>query len=172
MNKIIILGYMGSGKSTIAQKLALSLNLPFIDLDQYIEQNENVSIKKLFENNKEIQFRKLEHQHLKELLANNDSFVLSLGGGTPCYANNHLLLQGENIMSVYLKASIETLKNRLKVEKDSRPLLANQPDDKLSEFIAKHLFERSYFYTHAKHTITVDRKSVETIVAQIAALHR
>ena len=172
MNKIIILGYMGSGKSTIAQKLALSLNLPFIDLDQYIEQNENVSIKKLFENNKEIQFRKLEHQHLKELLANNDSFVLSLGGGTPCYANNHLLLQGENIMSVYLKASIETLTNRLKVEKDSRPLLANQPDDELSEFIAKHLFERSYFYTHAKHTITVDGKSVETIVAEIAALNR
>ena len=172
MNKIIILGYMGSGKSTIAQKLALSLNLPFIDLDQYIEQNENVSIKKLFESNKEIKFRKLEHQYLKDLLANNDSFVLSLGGGTPCYANNHLLLQGGTIMSVYLKASIETLTNRLKVEKDSRPLLASQPDDELSEFIAKHLFERSYFYTHATHTITVDGKSVDTIVTEIAALHR
>ena len=172
MNKIILLGYMGSGKSTIAQKLALSLNLPFIDLDQYIEQNENVSIKKLFESNKEIKFRKLEHQYLKELLANNDSFVLSLGGGTPCYANNHLLLQGDNITSVYLKASIETLTNRLKHEKDSRPLLANQPDDELSEFIAKHLFERSYFYTHAKHTIKVDGKSVETIVTEIAALNR
>ena len=172
MNKIILLGYMGSGKSTIAQKLALSLNLTFIDLDQYIEQTENVSIKKLFESNKEIQFRKLEHQYLKELLANNDSFVLSLGGGTPCYANNHLLLQGENIASIYLKASIATLSERLKHEKESRPLLANQPDEELEEFIAKHLFERSYFYTHAKHTIKVDGKSVDTIVAEIEALNR
>lgn len=172
MNKIILLGYMGSGKSTIAQKLALSLNLTFIDLDQYIEQTENVSIKKLFESNKEIQFRKLEHHYLKELLANNDSFVLSLGGGTPCYANNHLLLQGESIASIYLKASIATLTERLKHEKESRPLLANQPDEELEEFIAKHLFERSYFYTHAKHTINVDGKSVDTIVAEIGALNR
>ena len=172
MNKICLLGYMGSGKSTIAEKLALSLNLSFIDLDQYIEQKENVTIKKLFESNKEIQFRKLEHHYLKELLANNDSFVVSLGGGTPCYANNHLMLQGENIMSIYLKASIATLTDRLKHQKDSRPLLANQAEDELSEFIAKHLFERSYFYTHATHTINVDGKSIDTIVNEIAALNR
>ena len=172
MNKIILLGYMGSGKSTIAEKLALSLNLPFIDLDQYIEQKQNITIKNLFESNREIQFRKLEHQYLKELLTNNDSFVLSLGGGTPCYANNHLMLQGDNIMSIYLKASIATLTDRLKHQKDSRPLLANQPDEELSEFIAKHLFERSYFYTHAKHTIAIDGKSVQTIANEIIALNR
>ena len=171
MNKIILLGYMGSGKSTIAHKLALSLNLPAIDLDQYIEQTENISIKKLFESNKEIKFRKLEHHYLKELIQNGESFVLSLGGGTPCYANNHLMLQGNNITSVYLKASIATLTERLKHQKESRPLLANQPDDELSEFIAKHLFERSYFYTHATHTINVDEKSVETIVKEVNALN-
>ena len=172
MNKIILLGYMGSGKSTIAQKLAKLLNLNFIDLDQYIEEKENISIKKLFEANKEIQFRKLEHHYLKELINNSDSFVLSLGGGTPCYANNHLLLQQDDSMSVYLKASIKTLTERLKDEKHSRPLLASQSDDELPEFIAKHLFERSYFYTHAKHTVKVDEKSLETIVNEIAALYR
>ncbi len=172
MNKIILLGYMGSGKSTIAQKLAHLLHLPFIDLDQYIEQNEKVSIKKLFETNKELQFRKLEHQYLKELIANSDSFVLSLGGGTPCYANNHLMLQGNNITSIYLKASIATLTERLKHEKETRPLLANQPDAELAEFIAKHIFERSYFYTHATHTVNVDEKSVDTIANEIAALNR
>ena len=171
MNKIILLGYMGSGKSTIAQKLALSVRLAFIDLDQYIEQIEKITIKTLFESNKEIQFRKLEHQYLKELIANSDSFVLSLGGGTPCYANNHLMLQGNGIASIYLKASIETLTERLKLEKDSRPLLANQSDAELSEFIAKHLFERSYFYTHASQTINVDGKSVDNIVAEITALN-
>ena len=168
MNKIILLGYMGSGKSTIARKLAQILNLNFIDLDQYIEENENISIKKLFEDNKEIKFRKLEHHYLKELTSNSDSFVLSLGGGTPCYANNHLMLQANNITSYYLRASIATLTARLKVEKDSRPILANQPDEEISEFIAKHLFERSYFYTHAQHTIIVDGKSIDAIVAEIA----
>ena len=172
MNKIILLGYMASGKTTIAQKLAHQIKLPCIDLDQYIEEKENVSIKKLFEANKEIQFRKLEHHYLKDLIANQDSFVLSLGGGTPCYANNHLLLQDTNVTSVYLKASIATLTERLQMQKDSRPLIADQADENLSEFIAKHLFERSYFYTHAAHTITVDGKSVEAIVDEIAALHR
>ena len=172
MNKIILLGYMGCGKTTIGQKLAVSLNRQFIDLDQYIEQNEKLSIKKLFESNKEIQFRKLEHHYLKELISNPDSFVLSLGGGTPCYANNHLMLQADHITSVYLKASIATLTKRLEDQKDSRPLLANQPDDELAEFIAKHIFERSYFYTHATHTLNIDGKSIETIVQEITDLNR
>lgn len=172
MNKIILLGYMGCGKTTIGQKLAVSLNRQFIDLDQYIEQNEKLSIKKLFESNKEIQFRKLEHHYLKELISNPDSFVLSLGGGTPCYANNHLMLQADHITSVYLKASIATLTKRLEDQKDSRPLLANQPDDELAEFIAKHIFERSYFYSHATHTVNIDGKSIETIVREITDLNR
>ncbi|MGV8994768.1 MAG: shikimate kinase [Flavobacterium sp.] len=172
MNKIILLGYMGCGKTTIGQKLAVSLNRQFIDLDQYIEQNEKLSIKKLFESNKEIQFRKLEHHYLKELISNPDSFVLSLGGGTPCYANNHLMLQADHITSVYLKASIATLTKRLEDQKDSRPLLANQPDDELAEFIAKHIFERSYFYSHATHTVNIDGKSIETIVQEITDLNR
>lgn len=172
MNKIILLGYMGCGKTTIGQKLAVSLNRQFIDLDQYIEQNEKLSIKKLFESNKEIQFRKLEHHYLKELISNPDSFVLSLGGGTPCYANNHLMLQADHITSVYLKASIATLTKRLEDQKDSRPLLANQPDDELAEFIAKHIFERSYFYTQATHTLNIDGKSIETIVQEITDLNR
>ena len=172
MNKIILLGYMGCGKTTIGQKLAVALNRQFIDLDQYIEQNEKLSIKKLFESNKEIQFRKLEHHYLKELISNPDSFVLSLGGGTPCYANNHLMLQADHITSVYLKASIATLTKRLEDQKDSRPLLANQPDDELAEFIAKHIFERSYFYTHATHTLNIDGKSIETIVQEITDLNR
>ena len=172
MNKIILLGYMGCGKTTIGQKLAVSLNRQFIDLDQYIEQNEKLSIKKLFESNKEIQFRKLEHHYLKELISNPDSFVLSLGGGTPCYANNHLMLQADHITSVYLKASIATLTKRLEDQKDSRPLLANQPDDEMAEFIAKHIFERSYFYSHATHTVNIDGKSIETIVQEITDLNR
>lgn len=170
MKKIILIGYMGSGKSTIAKKLGEALHLQFIDLDDYIEKNENLSIKKLFEDHKEIKFRKLEHHYLKELVSNSESFVLSLGGGTPCYSNNHLLLQENDSTSVYLKASIATLTARLKEAKDSRPIIANQADDELSEFIAKHLFERSYFYTQAKHTVTVDGKSVEVIVNELEAL--
>ena len=80
------------------------------------------------------------------------------------------MLQENDSTSVYLKASIATLTARLKEAKDSRPIIANQADDELSEFIAKHLFERSYFYTQAKHTVTVDGKSVEVIVNELEAL--
>ena len=76
MKKIILIGYMGSGKSTIAKKLGEALHLQFIDLDDYIEKNENLSIKKLFEDHKEIKFRKLEHHYLKELVSNSECFVL------------------------------------------------------------------------------------------------
>ena len=105
---------MGSGKSTIAVFLAQKLQIPFKDLDQIIENETQMTIKTIFESKGEIYFRKLEHTILKQLMTLNESFVLSLGGGTPCYANNHEFLKGEGIVSFYLKVAIETLANRLR----------------------------------------------------------
>lgn len=161
---------MGSGKSTIAFFLAQKLQIPFKDLDQIIENETQMTIKTIFESKGEIYFRKLEHTILKQLMASNESFVLSLGGGTPCYANNHEFLKGEGIVSFYLKVAIEALANRLSHEKDVRPILANHDAQGLKDFIAQHLFERSYYYQQATHTIDANDKSAEEIVAEIESI--
>lgn len=158
---------MGVGKTTIGQELAKFLNIPHFDLDQIIEEKLQTSISSLFKDKGEIYFRKQEHLVLKQLLESNDPFVLSLGGGTPCYANNHLLMQQDGVESFYLKATIDTLVKRLQNDKAHRPILHQDMDDTLEIFIAKHLFDRSYFYHQAKHIIPVDHKTIPSIVEEI-----
>ncbi|TRX39282.1 shikimate kinase [Flavobacterium restrictum] len=170
MKKIILLGYMGCGKSTIATNLSKKVQIPFVDLDKYIEEKTNLDIKTIFEKHGEIYFRKLEHELFLELLQSPEAFIIGLGGGTPCYANNHELLLGENRVSIYLKASIETLFERLAHHKSKRPLIAAKSDGELKEFIAKHLFDRSYYYNQAQYKVVVDGKSIQETVADIVAV--
>lgn len=167
MRKIILLGYMGCGKSTIAQKLSKIIRIPYLDLDKCIEERTNLSINQIFEQKGEIFFRKIEHEIFNELINLPDSLIIGLGGGTPCYANNHELLNGQNILSIYLKASIETLFNRLIINKINRPLIASFNDLELKEFIAKHLFDRSYYYNKATEKVVIDNKSVDETVLDV-----
>ncbi|WP_339654597.1 shikimate kinase [Flavobacterium frigidarium] len=165
MKKIVLLGYMGCGKSTIAKSLSQKKQIPFVDLDEYIEKKANLSVKDIFEQLGEIKFRRMEHEAFVELLQSEESVIIGLGGGTPCYANNHLLLAADNVVSIYLKASINTLLNRLSPNKSKRPLIAHMDDEQMKEFIAMHLFERSYFYNQAQHVVTVDEKTItETVI--------
>lgn len=170
MKKIILLGYMGCGKSTIANRLSKITDIPFVDLDKSIEERTNLSINEIFEQHGEIYFRKLEREVLIDLLNAPDHLIIGLGGGTPCYANNHELLKGENIVSIYLKASIDTLFERLVSNKSKRPLIANKTDDEMKEFIAKHLFDRSYYYNQAQHKLVIDGKTKDETTQDILAL--
>jgi shikimate kinase len=167
MKKIVLLGYMASGKSEIGKLVSKKMNLPFFDLDYLIENELSKSINQIFEDKGEIFFRKKEHEVFVAKIKTNESYVLSLGGGTPCYANNHELLKNDGITSIYLKASIATLAERLKRNTTKRPLLQNLSESELSDYIAKHLFDRSFYYNQAKFTITVDGKSPLEIVAEI-----
>ena len=116
--KIILLGYMGSGKTTIGIQLARKLFLNFTDLDDFIEEKEQQSIKEIFKQKGEIYFRKIEHKYLKQFINENESYVLSLGGGTPCYAGNlDLILKNKKSLSFYLRGSIPTLFKRLSENK-------------------------------------------------------
>jgi len=166
---IVLLGYMASGKSTIGKILAKKLNYTFIDLDDYIEEKENLTVPEIFKQKGEIYFRKLETNYLKELLSLSNNVVLSLGGGTPCYSNNmDSILQTENVTSIYLKASIENLVNKLENEKAKRPLVAHlKTKEDVTEFIGKHLFERSYFYNQAELVLTTDMKKKKDIIEEI-----
>ena len=167
MKKIILLGYMGCGKSTIANRLSKSTSIPYVDLDKRIEERANLSVSDIFEKLGEIYFRKLEREILIELLNTSDDLIIGLGGGTPCYSNNHELLQGENIISVYLKASVETLFDRLVLNKSKRPLIANKSDGEMKEFIAKHLFDRSFYYNQALHKLVIDGKTKDETTQDI-----
>jgi shikimate kinase len=169
--KIILLGYMGSGKTSVGKKLAKKVFASFYDLDHYIERKEGKTIADIFEKKGEIYFRKIEHQYLQEFLHEKEDYILSLGGGTPCYAGNmELILAQEGVTSIYLQANVPTLKERLSKNKKKRPLVASLDDEKLAEFIAKHLFERRNFYEQAHETIDVNGKDIETIVAEIRIL--
>ena len=170
MKKIILLGYMGCGKSTIAKLLAENVSLPYLDLDEIIEKRENAAVKNIFSEKGEIYFRKLEHDIFSDLMKNQDDFILSLGGGTPCYANNHELLKGENVFSIYLNASIPTLYNRLINEKENRPLIADKSEGELKEYIAKNLFDRSYYYNQAQFKVVIDGNSAKEITNEIELL--
>jgi len=166
--KVVLLGYMGCGKTTIGRKLSNSLYLDFTDLDQYIEKREGKMISEIFHEKGEIYFRKIESNYLKEFINKHDSFVLSLGGGTPCYGNNMIeIMNHKDVISFYLQASIQTLYQRVSYNPSKRPLLSSLSGNELTEYIAKHLFERSPFYEQATYKIVTNSKDWNTIVTEI-----
>ena len=161
---------MGSGKSTIAKLLAKETQNQAYDLDVIIENEQKNTIKEIFKDKGEVYFRKLESDTLNSFLNQQDHFILSLGGGTPCYGNNMQMINQPNTQVFYLNASVNELFNRLVSEKANRPLIASLTDQELKEFIAKHLFERNVFYQQAQHIIYVDGKSPEVIASEIKTL--
>lgn len=161
---------MGVGKTSLAKKIANKVGISCYDLDEIIEKSENSSIESIFKNKGEVYFRRIEHQLFKDFIEKEDNFILSLGGGTPCYANNHVFLQNEDVISIYLKASISTLTEKLKNKREKRPLVKNLSIDELQEYIAKHLFDRSFYYQQSKITVVVDGKSKKELVKEILKL--
>ena len=166
---VVLVGYMASGKSHLGKVLAKRLNYSFIDLDDFIEYHEKSTIKDLFKTNGEIYFRKQESLYLDDILNSQEDIVLALGGGTPCYGNNmDRILNSPSTKSIYLKASNNTLINRLEGEKDKRPLISHiKEKDELIEFIAKHLFERSPYYNLTQFKISTDGKNIEEIIQEL-----
>ncbi|GAA4819462.1 shikimate kinase [Litoribaculum gwangyangense] len=166
---LVLIGYMASGKSTLGIILAEKLNYDFIDLDDYIEEKEGLTVADIFKIRGEIYFRKQETFYLEQVLQTEKNIILSLGGGTPCFGNNmQLILNAENSKSVYLKASIPQLVKKLFKKKSKRPLIAHiETKEALTEFIGKHLFERVQFYNQAEIQINTDHKSKNKIVKEI-----
>ncbi len=154
--KIVLVGYMGSGKTTVGKELSKYLGFRFLDLDAYIEEKTGMKIAAIFKEKGELFFRKLEHQYLSEVLEKNSDIILSTGGGTPCYSGNMEVISGLTKNVFYLRVSIPELVKRLSKEKAHRPLIAHIEEADLPEFFGKHLFERSPFYSLAAHTIPSD----------------
>ena len=149
--KIFLVGMMGSGKSFCAKKLAKKLKVPVYDLDNIIEITEDMTIAEIFEEEGEDFFRKLEAQVLR-WFGEKKTFVLATGGGTPCFHKN-IEWMNNNGITIWLNEPINTLVERLKTEKEHRPLIKDLSDEELSTFLTNKLAERTPFYSQAKHTI-------------------
>ncbi len=166
---IVLIGYMASGKTSIGKKLAKKLNYSFLDLDDYIEEKEHLSVTDVFKNKGEIYFRKQEALYLNQLLKSEKNTVLSVGGGTPCYSGNmDVILAAEGVKSIYLKASLATLANKLLRKKAKRPLIAHiETIEEMTEFVGKHLFERVQFYNQAEIKVSIDDITKDEVVEDI-----
>ncbi|WP_339876944.1 shikimate kinase [Olleya marilimosa] len=161
---LIFIGYMASGKSTIGQQLAEKMGFKFIDLDNYIEVCEKMSVSDIFKTKGEIHFRKLEQSYLKKITANADKTIIALGGGTPCFYNTmEWLNELDNFKTIYLRTNLDILTDRLFLNK-TRPLISHlETKEALKDFIAKHLFERSFFYNQASIVVESTTSEEETI---------
>ncbi len=160
---------MGSGKSVIGAALAKALNYKYIDLDAYLEEQEDRSIAQLFKEKGELYFRKKEAATVSHLLQKKGNQVIALGGGTPCYGTvMEDILNTPNARTIYLKASVNTLTDRLFPEREHRPLIAHlETQEVLEEFIRKHLFERGFYYNRASVVVSVDDRATNAIVEEI-----
>jgi len=159
---------MGAGKSTVGKKLAVPLGLDYYDLDTELEKESGYTITETIFNKGELFFRQAEKRKLDELLA-RENFVLSSGGGTPCYYDNIDRINQLSI-SVYLKYSVASLYDRLEGKQAERPLIAHLHGPPLKEFIGKHLFERNEYYSKAIFTIDANGKEEKQILDEILKL--
>ena len=142
--KLFLIGFMGSGKSTLGKLLSEKLNISHFDLDIFIEKEEKESIVDIFRKNGEMYFRNLEKKYLKKLIA-KENFIISTGGGTPIH-NKMMELMLQNGTVIYLKCSESILFDRLKENKNKRPLLSNLSQNNLQNFITKTLTKREEIY--------------------------
>ncbi|MBQ8066440.1 MAG: shikimate kinase [Prevotella sp.] len=172
MRRVILIGYMGSGKTTVGKALSKETGMMFYDLDWYIESRMRKTVSQLFTERGEEGFRKLEYNMLHEV-AEFEDVIISCGGGTPCFFDNmdYLNQQGE---VVYLKATPEVLYKHLLMAKVERPLLKDKTPDELIVYITEHLKEREPFYQKAHHTLDVslldEYDKIKTSVAQLRDL--
>lgn len=151
MAKIFLIGFMGSGKSTVGRQLAAQLQYHFIDLDTLIEQQEKATIAQLFASKGESYFREQEASHLRSVVK-HERVVVATGGGCPCYHDN-MDWMNQHGVTVYLEASVKLLTDRLKKEKDNRPLLQGKSPEALADFIQQKLSERIAYYQAAQISI-------------------
>ena len=163
MSRIFLIGYMGSGKTTIGKLLAKRLGYSFVDMDSRIEEKQFKSISAIFEELGEEQFRLLEQRTLHEV-AEFENIIIATGGGAPCFFDNMMYMNAQG-KTVYIKLSPHQLAIRLESSKaNKRPLLDNRKGQELYQFIADGLAKREPFYNQA--SLIVEGKD-EEIIAQI-----
>lgn len=154
MTRIILIGFMGAGKTTLGRALSKDLGLQFIDLDAYIEMRYHKTVSQLFDEFKEEGFRKIEQRMLHEVSEIED-VIIAAGGGTPCFFDN-MDYMNEKADTVYLKATPKVLLERLSIAKSKRPLLKDLTEKEMEQYIEEQLLRREPYYSRAKKVFISD----------------
>ena len=166
MKSIVLMGFMGAGKTTIGKKLAKALECEFIDTDEWIEKEKGRKISDIFAEDGEAVFRDMETDLLKRLQGSEEKFVLSIGGGMPVREENRALLRNLGIV-IYLKTSKEEIIRRVSGNKN-RPLL--QGGD-LEEKVTNLMNAREQIYVETAHVeVITDRKNPSEVVENIMSI--
>jgi shikimate kinase len=164
--RIYLIGYMGSGKSTLGRRLAEHLNMQFVDMDHYIEMRNHKTIPQIFAEEGETEFRIKERKALEELSEFSD-IVIATGGGAPCFFDNIDLMNNSG-KTIYLNIDPVILADRLMKSKTERPLIKGKSKEELITFIDDTLNKRNHFYKQAKFHITqpnIDLSVIEEMIS-------
>ena len=165
MKRIFLIGYMGSGKTTVGKLLAMKLGYSFVDMDAHIEEQQFKSVSKIFAERGEDEFRLLEQKCLHEV-AQFDDVIISTGGGAPCFFGNMEYMNAYGT-TFYLRFTADELADRLATQAAKRPLIASKTGDELRQFIAEGLEKREPFYTQANYSV---EGNINSVVKQIIEL--
>jgi len=165
MMRIFLIGFMGSGKTTIGKILAQRLDWSFVDMDVFIEKKYFKTIAQLFDEKGENGFREIEHQALLEV-AEFEHTVISTGGGTPFFFNNMEIMTTKGLC-IYLQLSVDELAIRLQSAKIERPLIREKTAEELYDYIVKTLHKREPFYKKASLSIDCNTKSIHELIKLI-----
>jgi shikimate kinase len=154
---------MGSGKTHWGRLLSAKLQLPLRDLDTIIVEREKMPVSDIFTLYGEEYFRNREKEILESITQEEDSFILSCGGGTPCFFNNIEFMKKSGKV-IWLNTSIEVLKERLLKERTSRPLIREVPDVDLRRYIVRKLSERRMYYEQADVMVNEESVTLEELI--------
>jgi shikimate kinase len=164
--RIFLIGFMGSGKTHWGTRIAEKLQIPFYDLDAVIVNSEGMSISEIFANKGEEYFRYMEKQTLEDLVTREENFVLSAGGGTPCFFNNIEFMKRSGKV-LWLNTSLDALNQRLLKEKVSRPLLRTISEAGLRAYIIRKLSERKIYYEQADLMVHEETTDLEPLISML-----
>ncbi len=156
---------MGAGKSYWGKQLADHWQLPYYDLDEVIVEAEEMAISDIFATKGEDYFREKESLLLREL-SRQDNFLISCGGGTPCFQDN-MDFMNEHGITIWINPSLEAMVERLQRKKHKRPLIQDLDDEDLLDFVEKKMAERRPFYEQSRHIISSDNISLDTFTKNI-----
>lgn len=163
MSNVILIGYMGCGKSTVGKRLSYRLKMPYVDTDKLIENKEGMTISDIFAGKGEAAFRDMETECIKSIFEYKQDYVIAVGGGLPMREENRVLLKKLGTV-VYLRAKADTIYERLK-DDTTRPLLQGEdPQEKICAMIG----QRGPVYEAAADCIIdVDDKDFDEIQNEI-----